>query len=50
VTFNDASPLVSQKEENLLLFLLIVTYCYETATSRQGLYASLLNALLNAYS
>jgi len=46
VIFNDSSPLVSEKDEDLLFFLLTASYCYQVSKSKDQFYSNLLNALL----
>jgi hypothetical protein len=48
IILNDSSPLVYDKDDRLLLFVILATYCHEKAKDKDEFYANLINGLLGA--
>ena len=50
ILLNDSNPLVRDKDEKLLLFVVLSTYCYEKAKDKNEFYGSLIKSLMGAFA
>lgn len=48
IILNDSSPLVHEKDDKLLLFVILATYCHDKSKDKDEFYANLINGLLGA--
>jgi hypothetical protein len=48
ILLNDNNPLIHDKDERLLLFVILAAYCHEKSRDKDEFYANLINGLLGA--